>query len=121
VRIRAFEDSDLVGVVRCFTESVRVIAARHYDAEQIEVWAPVEADLRSWRERLSRGSVCVAEVRGAVAGFVRVEPNGLVDLLYVHPAHARQGIGEELLRSACSWAANNGATRLVQQIHRRQS
>jgi putative acetyltransferase len=112
MRIRVFEDTDLAQAVHCFTESVRVIAARHYDATQIEAWAPIEADLTSWRERLSRGTVCVAEAQGVVAGFVRVERSGLVDLLYVHPAHERQGIGGALLRTACSWAAENGATQL---------
>jgi putative acetyltransferase len=116
VVIRAFLDSDLAGVVSCFTESVRVIAARHYGAEQIAVWAPIEPDLCSWRERLSSDGVLVAEVEGQVAGFARVERSGMVDQLYVHPTHERRGIGRELLNVACSWAAANGAKRFEANV-----
>jgi putative acetyltransferase len=58
--IRTYRDSDLVGVIACFTESVRVIAGRYYRAEQIAVWAPENVDLDSWRRRLSNGGVFVA-------------------------------------------------------------
>jgi putative acetyltransferase len=114
--IRAFHEADLASVVKCFTESVRVTAARHYGLEQIEVWAPLEPDLDSWRGRLSSECVLVADVQGAVAGFVRVERSGFVDLLYVHPTHGRRGIGRELLNAACSWAAANGAKRFEASV-----
>jgi putative acetyltransferase len=114
--IRAFQEGDLASVVNCFTESVRVVAARHYRGEQIEVWAPLEPDLDSWRGRLSSECVLIAEVQGAVAGFVRVERGGLVDLLYVGPTHERRGIGRALLNAACSWAAANGAKRFEANV-----
>ncbi len=109
--IRGFRDGDVADVVRCFTESVRTIAAPYYDARQIDTWAPLDANLVAWHERLSNGEVLVADVDGAVAGFVRVESSGYVDLLYVHPAHVRRGVGMALLRAACSWALANGAKR----------
>lgn len=114
--IRAFRPSDLADVVLCFTESVRVIAARYYEARQIDAWAPAEPDILSWKERLSRGGVLLADVEGHVAGFVRVESNGLIDLLYVHPAHERHGIGSGLLNAASSWAAAHGATQLEANV-----
>jgi putative acetyltransferase len=114
--IRAFQDGDLAGVVNCFTESVRVIAARHYGGEQVDAWAPLKPDLDSWRKRLSTEYVLVAEVQGAIAGFVRVDTNGLVDLLYVAPAHERRGLGRELLNAACSWAGAKGAKRLEANV-----
>jgi putative acetyltransferase len=114
--IRAFQPGDLAGVVRCFTESVRVIAARHYDARQIDTWAPLDPDLLSWRERLSTGCVLLAAARGDVAGFVRAEPAGLIDLIYVHPAHERRGIGTRLLAEACAWATANGAKRFEASV-----
>ena len=107
--IRGFQPSDLAGVVRCFTASVREIAARYYEQPQIDAWAPLDPDMESWKERLARGCVLVADVEGAVAGFVRAESGGLIDQIYVHPAHQRRGIGLALLRAACSWAAGSGA------------
>ncbi len=114
--IRAFQGHDLAAVIECFTRSVRVIAARHYGAEQIDAWAPVEADLYAWRQRLSSGRVLVADAHGKIAGFIRMERSGLVDLLYVHPTHERRGIGRELLNAACSWAATNGVKRFEANV-----
>lgn len=114
--IRPFEPSDLTAVVRCFTESVRVIAARYYDAQQIDTWAPVDADPVAWNARLSDDGVFVAEVQGAVAGFVRVEPDGLIDLMYVHPEYVRRGIGTQLLRAARSRAVDHGATHFAANV-----
>jgi putative acetyltransferase len=95
---------------------VRVIAARYYEARQIDAWAPAEPDVVSWKERLSGGGVLLADVKGRVAGFARVESNGLIDLLYVHPAHERRGIGAALLDAACSWATGQGATQLEANV-----
>ena len=95
--IRPYRREDLEAVIRCFGESVRAIGARYYGAEQIEAWAPASPDLEAWASRFQSGEVLIAEVNGAVAGFVRVEENGLVDLLYVHPENERRGIGRDLL------------------------
>jgi putative acetyltransferase len=114
VRIR--RDADLHGVVRCFTESVHVIGARYYNSAQIAVWAPDNADEASWRTRLSTGMTWVADVGGAVTGFVRLEPVDFIDLLYVHPAYERRGIGTALLCEACSWAGAHGAERIEANV-----
>jgi len=107
--VRSYRDSDLASVVDCFEQSVRVIAARYYRPDQIALWAPAVADLGSWRERLSTGGVFVAAVEEATAGFVRATEDGLVDLLYVHPAHERRNVGWLLLDAACDWCATSGA------------
>jgi len=116
MRIRAFEHADLAQVVSCFTESVRVTASLDYDSRQIDVWAPIDPNLDAWHKRLAGGDSWVADVQGVVTGFVRIEPNGLIDLLYVHPLHARVGIGGELLRFACSTAAKHGARQLEANV-----
>lgn len=63
-----------------------------------------------------RGCVLVADVQGTVAGFVRAESGGLIDQIYVHPAHVRRGISLALLQAACSWAAANGARRFEADV-----
>jgi putative acetyltransferase len=72
--------------------------------------------MEGWAKRLRTGGVFVADLNGTVAGFVRVEDNGCVDLLYVHPNHERRGVGRELLDVACSWAINHGARRLESEV-----
>jgi len=114
--IRAYSDDDLEAIVSCFGESVRVIGARYYAPDQIAAWAPDSPDMEGWANRLRSGGVFVADADGAIAGFVRVEDNGFVDLLYVHPNHERRGVGRELLEVACSWAASQGAHRLESEV-----
>lgn len=114
--IRPYRRENFEAVIRCFDESVRSIGARYYSAEQIEAWAPASPDLVAWESRLCSGEVLIADVNGAVAGFVRVEENGLVDLLYVHPAHERRGIGRDLLEAACVWANRRGVATVVSEV-----
>ncbi|GMG84426.1 GNAT family N-acetyltransferase [Paralimibaculum aggregatum] len=84
---------------------------------------PAEAVLRHYRERvLTQQSVFVAEVAGAVAGFLALDlAEAKVTALYVAAAHRGRGIGAALLGRAkaarpdrlrlWAFAANAGARR----------
>lgn len=54
----------------------------------------------------------MAERDGAAVGFVSIDANGHVDLAYVLPSAARQGVGSALLRAAEAWAAQRGVGEL---------
>lgn len=114
--VRAYIETDLEAVVSCFSQSVREIGARYYAPYQIAAWAPDPPDIEGWANRLRAGGVFVADVKGDIAGFVRVEDNGFVDLLYVHPTHERRGVGRELSEAACSWAVSHGAHSLESEV-----
>ena len=116
MKIRPYRNSDLNAIVTCFNRSVRQLGARYYTPEQIAAWAPDPTDLQAWSFRLESGGVFVAEIGTALAGFVRVEAEGLVDLLYVDPGYVRRGAGRELLQTACSWATQKGADRLWAEV-----
>lgn len=110
--IRPYRPSDLDPVLECFMRAVHERGAGHYDPAQRAAWAPDPPDRAAWAVRLGSGGVFVAEVDGHIAGFARVEADGLVDLLYVHPAHGRRGVGRALLAHGCAWAAVRGARTL---------
>ena len=114
--LRAYIENDIEAVVICFGRSVRETGARYYGPDQIAAWAPDSPDMDAWADRLRAGGVFVADVEGHIAGFVRVEDNGLVDLLYVDPDYARRGVGRELLEAACSWALARGAGKLESDV-----
>jgi putative acetyltransferase len=114
--MRAYRNDDVEAAVSCFGQSVREIGARYYSSEQIAAWAPDPPDMENWAKRLRTGGVFVADVNGAIAAFVRVEDNGFVDLLYVHPDYERRGVGRELLEVACAWAMSHGARRLESDV-----
>jgi GNAT superfamily N-acetyltransferase len=69
------------------------------------------------RDVLARpeGAVLVAEVDGAVAGWIQVvgvhsietEPHALISGLVVHEARRSLGLGAALVRAAAEWAAGH--------------
>ena len=64
---------------------------------------------------LERETVFVAEVEGAVAGYVALERRPgvvCVDQLFVSPEHEGEGVGRQLLEFAEGYAIFAGATRL---------
>lgn len=114
--IRPYRAEDLESVLACFRHSVRELARRDYSPEQTAAWAPAELDADAWAKRLAAAATFVAEVGESVVGFVRVEPRGHIDLLYVAPGRERRGIGRALLETACEWAWNEGAEQLDSDV-----
>ena len=51
-----------------------------------------------------------------IAGFARIDAEGCVDLLYVHPSCQRQGVARELVAQLVSWAASRGLRRLQAEV-----
>lgn len=94
--VRPYRPDDLPTVARLFTESVRHLGAVYYDEAQLRAWAPSPPDLDRWRRRLAPLCTLVADLDGALAGFVAFGGDGHIALLYTSPAHARRGVGSAL-------------------------
>lgn len=114
--VREYRLSDLQAVVALFGRSVREVASRDYSPQQISAWAPEPPDLAAWSMRLARGAVFVCERANQIAGFSRIDDNGLLDLLYVHPEFQRKGVGRELITRVYSWARSRGISRLTAEV-----
>jgi putative acetyltransferase len=83
--IRDYTAGDLESVVTLFSRSVREVACRDYSLAQVSAWAPEPADLSAWAARLSTGRVFLCERKGGLAGFVRIDEGGCLDLLMFIP------------------------------------
>jgi putative acetyltransferase len=93
--IRCYEAADLDAVMSVFLGSVREVASRDYDAGQIAAWAQVDRDVWS-RRRLDRPTWVVL-IDDVIAGFIDLESNGHVDMLFVDPACQCRGVASALL------------------------
>ncbi len=93
---RAYQPTDLPGVMEVYTASIRTLAASCYSPEQLAAWAPVPPDAGRWRERLAPLHTIVAEWDGALAGFASYTHAGYLDFLFTHPAFARRGVASRL-------------------------
>jgi len=77
---------------------VRSIAAGDYSESQVRAWAPDVIDEEKFGQRCESKSTWVAKIEDRIAGFSDLEPNGHVDMLFVHPDFQRRGVARALLQ-----------------------
>lgn len=94
--VRPYRPGDLDGLIDIFGGAIRDVAAKDYDAAQIAVWAQVDRESFAAR-RLSRPT-WVAVIDQMPVGFSDLEPNGHLDMMYVHPGHQGRGVATALLQ-----------------------
>jgi putative acetyltransferase len=98
VAIRPYRPADVDALIALFRAAVRQVASRDYTAAQVQAWAPDLIDREPWLERRGSRPTFVAEIDGRIAGFADLEPDGHVDMMYVHPDFSGQGVAGALLR-----------------------
>lgn len=98
IRIRSYDSADAGETLRIFHDEITVTASADYTLEQIAAWAePDNRDVAGWdRSMLARESY-VALISEQLAGFSDISADGFIDMLFVSPRFARQGVARELL------------------------
>lgn len=110
--IRPYQPSDAAALSALYEASVRALGVRDYSPGQIEAWASQAPSADELDRRMADGRSRLVAVMGDVAGFIDVEADGHIDLLYVAAASAGQGVGRLLIETAEALAPLSGATRL---------
>ena len=113
VHLRPYRDDDATATLKVFRRAIRTLASHDYAPEQVEAWASPEIDPAVWAERRRTHRTQVAETDGCVVGFTDVDDDGYVDMLFVDPDVARQGVGSALLEWARITAEGLGARELT--------
>lgn len=93
--LRLCTQADLPAVLNLFRTSVHTLCRADYTPAQLSAWAPADTDEAPWARRLQCQTFLLAEEDGDLMGFASLEGDCL-DLLYVHPRHARRGVGTVL-------------------------
>ena len=113
VLIRSFRSGDEPALRAVFHASVHGLACRHYSPAQRAAWAPLDHDAALWAERMQALQPWVAEASGgAMAGFADLQPSGYIDMFFVAPTFARQGVGHALMAHLHALAVQQGQPRL---------
>jgi putative acetyltransferase len=113
ITIRDYRADDVDAVIDLFTRAVREVAIRDYTASQVRAWAPDVPDRATWATRRASRPTFIAEIGGAMAGFADLEPDGHVDMLFVHPDRQGLGVASALLAHVEERARAAGLDRLT--------
>ncbi|MFM0557362.1 GNAT family N-acetyltransferase [Paraburkholderia sediminicola] len=113
---RAFRAEDEAALAVLFRAAISALAAPDYDAAARDAWASAADDVPAFAARLARGVTLVAWREGSPAAFAQLYPADHVEMLYVAPAHARQGLAAGLLMRLEAAARASGATKLSADV-----
>jgi putative acetyltransferase len=111
--LRPFLPADAPMLAAIFRASIEELTIEDYSEAQQQAWAAAAADENAFAARLGKRLTLVATLGGSAVGFISLEGAEQIDLLYVHPAVAREGIGTMLYEAVEKLAASRGATRLT--------
>lgn len=103
-----------VPVLAAITEAaILELTGEDYDADQQEAWAAAASDEEALAARLKDQLTLVATREGEPVGYVVLADNRLIDMLYVHPGVAGEGIGALLYDAVERLAGARGAKSLA--------
>jgi putative acetyltransferase len=111
--LRPFLPSDTPLLAEIFRASISELTAEDYTEAQQAAWMASAGDEEAFGARLAGDLTLVATVDGQPVGFAALKGRDVVDMLYVHPAVAGQGIGAQLADAVEKLAAARGATKLT--------
>lgn len=110
--VRRYVPADAAGIAQVFHASVHGLACANYAPEQLDAWSPAPRDAAWYQARAGTRAAWVAERGGEIVGFAELEPDGHVDMVYVAPAAARQGVATALYEALEAQARESGFARL---------
>ncbi|WP_369807146.1 GNAT family N-acetyltransferase [Ancylobacter radicis] len=111
--LRPFLSGDTPALASIARESIFALTGEDYDEDQQEAWAGFAEDEAGLAARLSAALTLVATRDGEPCGFIALADNKMIDLLYVHPEMAGEGIGALLCDAIEKLATARGATSLT--------
>jgi putative acetyltransferase len=113
VALRPYVPADARRCAEIFRASIEELAAEDYDADQREAWASRADDEEAFGARLANALTLLAVIDGAIAGFASLKGGEEIDMLFVDPEFARQGVGRALVDALTRLAGGRGAKRLT--------
>jgi putative acetyltransferase len=110
--LRPFLPADAPLLAEIFRASVEELTADDYSEAQQQAWAAIAQDEEAFGARLADRLTLIATLEGSPVSFVSPEGPEHLDMLYVHPAVAGQGVGTMLCDAVEKIAAGRGTPRL---------
>lgn len=108
MKIRDYRADDADALVAVFQSAVLEGSAPHYTPEQRAAWAARISQGSVLHDRLKDQTCLVASDDNGTLGFVALQANGHLDMLFVCPDQRRNGTADALHDALLSRAAADG-------------
>jgi len=112
IALRPYLPADAPLLAAIFRAAVEELTGDDYDEEQQEAWAAAADNEDEFAEKLAARLTLIATLEGSPVGFVALEGKEKIDLLYVHPVAAGQGVATALIDAIEKLAGARGAAKL---------
>jgi putative acetyltransferase len=111
--LRPFLPADTPLLATIFTAAIEELTGDDYNAAQQEAWAAAADDEDNFGKRLAGELTLIATLQNSPVGFASLRGKDHIDMLYVHPGAAGQGVGAMLCDALEKLAGGRGATSLT--------
>ena len=111
--LRPFLPADAPLLAEIFRASIEELTEEDYNPAQQAAWAAAADDEAAFAGQLGKKLTLVATLDGSPVGFAALEGAHTIDMLYVHPAAAGQGVASALYGALEKLAASRGASHLT--------
>ena len=111
--LRPLLPADTALLREIFRASIAELTADDYSAAQQEAWASAAADETAFGKKLAGELTLIATLEGSPVGFASLAGKDKIDMLYVHPAAAGQGVAAMLVDALERLAGSRGVAKLI--------
>ena len=111
--MRPMLPADVPLLAEIFRASIEELAGEDYSEAQQQAWAATADDEQAFAARLVSDLTLIATLDGSPVGFASLKGPDRIEMLYVHPAVVRQGVGSMLVEALEKLATARGTKRLT--------
>src|SRR4029450_11478526 len=114
--LRPFLPADAPLLAEIFRASVAELTGDDYSEAQQEAWAASADDEGTVAARVGGALPLLGTIDGSPVGFASLAGTERIDMLYVHPAAAGQGVGSMLIDALEKLAAARRGARVTADV-----
>jgi putative acetyltransferase len=114
--LRPFLPADAPILAAIFVAAIQELTGDDYGEAQQEAWASVADDEEAFGKKLAGELTLIATMQNAPVGFASLRGPDHIEMLYVHPSVAGQGVGAMLCDALEKLAGARGAKNLTADV-----
>src|SRR5437016_2695834 len=110
--LRPYLASDTPMLAAIFVAAIQELTGDDYSEAQQQAWAAAAEDEDAFAKKLAGELTLIATLQNSPVGFAALKGTDTIDMLYVHPSVAGQGVGAMLVDALEKLAGARGAKSL---------